>query len=252
MTPPLQSDLLRRRRAAAGMTLVEVLVALTILGTGVVILVSGAARALSVARRAQHYTNARHLLALVDLEQPVSSASELADAPESGEFEAPFELYHWTREAELFGPEQDRMYLVRTRILWSDRGSETEEQTVTLMRDTGVAASAGERDTDASATASGSTGVSSSGSRTGMGNTGGSVTSRAGGESQTRSGMRVKAPTRGSATGASGRRAPSGNMRPSNTGGARSDAPANTGSGGSPGAGRGGGGGGAARGGGGR
>jgi prepilin-type N-terminal cleavage/methylation domain-containing protein len=130
----------------AGMTLIEVLLALTILGTGVVILVTGAARSLSIARRAQHYSAAQHLLALVDLELPILTAGELAQAPESGTFEPPYELYRWERTAEFYGPEQDQLFLVRTRVTWSDRGSETSEEVVTLVRDTEAAIRDGARE----------------------------------------------------------------------------------------------------------
>lgn len=130
----------------AGMSLIEVLLALTILGAGVVILVTGAARSLSIARRAQHYSAAQHLLAVVDLELPVLTAGELEQSPESGTFEPPYELYRWERTAEIFGPEQDQLFLVRTRVFWSDRGSETSEEIVTLVRDTEAAIRDGARE----------------------------------------------------------------------------------------------------------
>lgn len=145
----------RPRHPRAGLTLIEVLLALTIIGLGVSILVVGAARALTVARRAYHYTTAQHLLALVDLEQPVVTAAELADDAEEGEFAAPYERYRWSRTAEVFGPEQDQIYLVRTRVSWSERGAENHEETLTLVRDQSQAAAAGGREGTSSSASDG-------------------------------------------------------------------------------------------------
>lgn len=167
---------LRRRH---GMTLIEAVIALMLLGTGIVILTTGAAQALSVARIARHYSQAQHLLALVDFEIPVESAYELYSAPESGDFNTPFEEYRWMREAEYFGPEEDQLFLVRTRIYWSDRGEESYEESLMLQRDTEAPVSTNVRDSEASAAAAGGGGTSGAASTT----------------TPTRPGMRVRSVT---------------------------------------------------------
>ncbi|MBP7274646.1 MAG: hypothetical protein KBA51_00410 [Kiritimatiellae bacterium] len=163
------------------MTLIEAIIALTLLATGIVILTTGAAQALSVARIARHYSHAQHLLALVDFEVPVESAYELYTAPESGEFNEPFDEYRWIREAEYFGPEEDQLFLVRTRVYWSDRGEETYEEALTLQRDLQAPVSSNVRDpAAASSDTSGNTGGASETSST---------------TTSTRPGMRVRSVT---------------------------------------------------------
>lgn len=142
-------------RSRRGLTLIETLLALTILGTGLSILVTGAARALTIARIAQHYSNAQFLLSSIDLEIPVATPYELYESPESGDFNPPYDIYRWTRTAEYFGPEEDQLFLIRTRVTWSDRGEDTFEETVTLARDRDAPVEAGARDTAESAAASG-------------------------------------------------------------------------------------------------
>ena len=216
----------RRRR---GLTLIETLLALTILGTGLSILVTGAARALTVARVAQHYSNAQFLLASVDLELPVTSPYELYQSPESGDFNPPYDLYRWSRSAEYFGPEDDQLFLIRTRVTWYDRGDDSYEEALTLERDREAPVDAGARDAAESAAASGGPGAGAGTSSTRTPRPGMRVRSV---QSQPRSndptsGSRARAPGREGAArfqrgdpAGSAREAPSGMSRPGGPDGA--------------------------------
>jgi prepilin-type N-terminal cleavage/methylation domain-containing protein len=60
----------RGRRSRAGLTLIEVMLALAILGVGLSVLVASAGRAMSVVKQVRHFTTARHLLDILDWSSP--------------------------------------------------------------------------------------------------------------------------------------------------------------------------------------
>lgn len=133
---------IRGRRRRAGLTLVEVLIAITILGVGIAVLVASTGRGLAVARKAKQFETARHLLAVVELEEPIEDLLELVDSEQSGEFEDPYHGYRWTRSAELVETETDRtmeiddnsgLYMIKTRVYWTDRGLDVFEESVTAQ-----------------------------------------------------------------------------------------------------------------------
>ena len=160
--------------ARQGMTLVEVLLALAILGVGLTVLVSTTARGLSIAKRARHFETARHLMSIVELENPIVTAdrddpADLVGQVEQGSFEAPLENYRWTREIEYFGPEQDRLFQVTTRIWWGETGGESFEESVTLLHSPSSTTDTGVRDSGPGVGAGDSaTGGSGTGLRAGM------------------------------------------------------------------------------------
>lgn len=134
----------RRRGRRSGLTLVEVLIAITILGVGIAVLVASTARGLAVARKAKYFETARHLLAVVELEEPIVDLLEVVDTEQSGEFETPYQDYRWTRTAELVETNPDPtttmqaddgsgLYKITTRVYWSDRGQQVFEETVTAQ-----------------------------------------------------------------------------------------------------------------------
>ncbi len=124
----------RSRHSRAGLTLVEVLMAIAVLGIGLSILVSSAGQALGVVKRSRHFETARHLFDIVELENPILEIETMVDQTESGGFEAPNDAYTWTRTVEPmfnFEEEETGFYVIRTRILWSDRGQQSYEEMVT-------------------------------------------------------------------------------------------------------------------------
>lgn len=122
------------RRRRAGLTLIETLLAVAILGIALSVLVAAAGQALGVVRRARHYATARHLLEIVELENPIPDLAEAAGMIESGGFDPPYADYSWERTVEpmldLMG-EETEYYVIRTRVRWSDRGQESFEELVT-------------------------------------------------------------------------------------------------------------------------
>ncbi len=122
------------RRRCQGLTLIETLLAVAILGISLSVLVAAAGQALGVVRRARNFATARHLLEIVELENPVPDLAEAAGTVETGGFDSPYDAYRWERTVEpvldLMG-EETQYYTVRTRVYWSDRGQETFEEVVT-------------------------------------------------------------------------------------------------------------------------
>ena len=129
MTPGGISSAVSRK----GFTLIEVMLAILILGIGLVVLVNSASRCLAVVKSARLYEDARHLIARVELEFPIDR-EEFSEGRESGNFEGRYGKYRWEREVSLSGEEEDGFYEVSTRILWSESGNRRgREEVVTYM-----------------------------------------------------------------------------------------------------------------------
>jgi len=115
------------------LTLIEVLLALTILSIGLFVMIATASRCLAVARQAKHYEKARHLLARVEVEEPLPLKEEIEEGTESGGFRGESSDYRWRRTIELVGEEEDALFEVTTRVMWSDRGQQAFEEVVTYL-----------------------------------------------------------------------------------------------------------------------
>ncbi len=122
-----------RLGSRAGLTLVEVMLALVILGTGLVALVTAAGRCISVARQAKNYETARELLALVEVEKPMQLEEKPEDIAGSGGFGSDYPGFRWVREIEQEGFEEDGLWRVTTQIHWTEDKTARREQVVTLV-----------------------------------------------------------------------------------------------------------------------
>lgn len=122
-----------RRSGRAGLTLIEVMLALVILGTGLVAMVTAAGRCISVARQAKNYETARELLARVEVENPLLLEEEPEDGNGSGSFSGDLREFRWSRSVEQEGFEEDGLWRVTTEILWTENKSARREQVVTLI-----------------------------------------------------------------------------------------------------------------------
>ena len=132
----------KRRASRQGLTLIEVLMALTIMGIGIAGLVAASSRCLAVARQAKNYENARRLLGDVEMKWQehlleLDEEEALEADSESWSFEAPFEGYTGLWELEEVSQEADDenegLFKLRLRISWSERGQENYEEVVTYL-----------------------------------------------------------------------------------------------------------------------
>lgn len=116
--------------AKRGMTLIEVLIALVILSIGVSSMMVAMSRCLSVVRTARNREVARSLLRRVDIEYPIER-KKMEETSESGDFEDA-EGYIWNRDI-LMVDEEERpgLFLVTTRVQWSERGRDSFEEITT-------------------------------------------------------------------------------------------------------------------------
>ena len=116
--------------AKKGLTLIEVLIALVILTVGVSSMMLAMSRCLSVVRTARNREVARGLLRQVDIENPIDRTT-IEEIDEEGEFED-LDGYVWLRNI-LMVDEEERpgLFLVTTRVQWSERGRDAFEEIIT-------------------------------------------------------------------------------------------------------------------------
>ena len=121
------------RHRRQGMTLIEVLLALAILGLGLAVLIECTARCLGVARRAKNFEAARYLLHRVELEHPLNGSDPVSAGVEEGMFAPPYENFSWSRTIVPAGLDTEPLFEVYTRITWADDQREATEETATMV-----------------------------------------------------------------------------------------------------------------------
>jgi prepilin-type N-terminal cleavage/methylation domain-containing protein len=116
-----------------GFTLVEVILAVVIVSTGLFVLLSVTAQALYIADAAKEYETARRLFALIEIEHPIQ-LDDIDEGSEDGDFDGEaFEGFSWQREIAFEGLEEDELFRITTRINWVIREEETFEEVTTLL-----------------------------------------------------------------------------------------------------------------------
>ena len=119
------------------MTLIEVLLAVVILGTALGALVEAASRALAVVRQARNYEQARHMLGRVDAENPLRLLDEISAGQTVGTFDGGPPGWTWTRTLEDFGAEDEQqggLFRLTTRVEWTQDGRRAAfEETVQML-----------------------------------------------------------------------------------------------------------------------
>lgn len=126
------SDLRHRCQGQAGLSLIEVMIALVILGSGISAMILATSRGLAVAYQAQQYETARRLIGQVDLEIPVD-LTEIEEGTRTGRFAGPFRDYSWSRETKLIEPEELEIYRIYTEVTWTERGRRVSESVETYL-----------------------------------------------------------------------------------------------------------------------
>ena len=126
-----------RRRARAGMTLIEVLLAVVILGMALGALIEAASRALAVVRQAANYEMARRMLGRVDAEEDIIWLRDtIEEGVKSGGFKDGPRGWSWERTLEdgVDGVEDEKhtgkLFQLTTRVFWSNGDRRGMEETV--------------------------------------------------------------------------------------------------------------------------
>lgn len=117
----------------AGLTLVEVMLALMVLGIGLTALIAAASRCLAVVRQSRSYETSRNLVNRVELEHPLQLEEKIEEGSDGGDFGFDYSGYRWSREIKLVGRKEDGLFEVRTRVMWSERGQESFDEVVTYL-----------------------------------------------------------------------------------------------------------------------
>ena len=118
------------------MTLVEVLLAVVILGLSLGALVEAASRSLAVVRQARNYELARRMLGRVDAEHPLWLEDEIAAGSDSGGFEGGPSGWSWTRTIEDLGADdeqQEGLFRMTIRVNWSQGDRAGAEEVVQML-----------------------------------------------------------------------------------------------------------------------
>ena len=116
----------------AGLTLIEVMLAITILGIGLTILISTTSKCLGVIRQAKNYETARHLIGRVEVEKPLQLEEKIEEGSDNGSF-SDVEGFTWTREIAIVGRKEVGLFSVRTEVAWSDSGKHRSEEVITYL-----------------------------------------------------------------------------------------------------------------------
>ncbi|TAN38580.1 MAG: prepilin-type N-terminal cleavage/methylation domain-containing protein [Verrucomicrobia bacterium] len=123
-----------KRTATSGMSLIEVLLALAILGIGLAVLIQAVSRCLAVVHKTRNYETARYLLQRLAAEHPLGMGQQIAAGAEDGNFDPPNEQFSWHREITPIGLEDEPLFQINTRIAWSnDGGHESAQETMTIV-----------------------------------------------------------------------------------------------------------------------
>ncbi len=136
-------NLLTRKKQQLGLTLVEVLMALAIMGIGVTGLVASASRCLAVVRKAKNYENARRLLGEVEIKlqehllEQEEAGDELEEESESWSLNPPYNHYTGTWSLVPVGEDEDSetagLFELRMRIAWANHGKESYEEITSYL-----------------------------------------------------------------------------------------------------------------------
>ena len=128
------------KNRSAAFTLVEVLLAVVILGISLSALLAAASQAMGVIRKARNFEVARRLLAQVEAESPLRLKDAIEEGSESGTFRGGPAGWTWTRTiAAVPSPVadddefSDGLFLVTTTVSWSDSGRNSSEETVRYL-----------------------------------------------------------------------------------------------------------------------
>ncbi len=116
-----------------GLTLLEVMLALVIIGLGVAALSTATSRCLALVTASKNYHQARYALELAELRFPLVELDDEMLNQEVGETEI-LPGFTFTRTAETpEAYEETGLSVIRSRVSWTGYGSNTFEETVRYL-----------------------------------------------------------------------------------------------------------------------
>lgn len=112
------------RQSQAGMTLIEVVLAASLLAVGVTAILTAASRCMAVMRKAKNYQVAEWTLGNGEVDHPVLATNDIEDL-EVAEVDYP-NGFRFSRSVE-DDEDDDGLHVVRTRVTWGEQGQKVEE-----------------------------------------------------------------------------------------------------------------------------
>ena len=113
-----------------GMTLVEVMLAVAILGVGFAVLLTAASRCLAAVKMARGYQEAEWTFSMGEAENPLfvtNDVESLIVAPTTYD-----NGFTFSRDIE-DDEDEDGLYVVRARVTWSERGRKSFDEVVSYI-----------------------------------------------------------------------------------------------------------------------
>ncbi len=122
----------------AGFTLLEVLLAVVILGTSLTIFFTAAHQGLDVVIDARAYQQARTFLQQLELEEPLD-LEDLDEGEDRGTLDGGDQgTVQWKRIVTYEGEEEDELFHIRTEIVWGQQGEYSESVDTLLHKPTAM------------------------------------------------------------------------------------------------------------------
>lgn len=113
-------------------TLIEVMLAMLILGVALGVLLTGASRCLAVMKVAQNYQTAQWVMGMGEQEYPPSYTNDIKELNvEPKRYENGFVFSRTVEDDE----DEDGIFVLRTRVQWTERNKEAYEENVRLVYD---------------------------------------------------------------------------------------------------------------------
>ena len=118
----------KAERTLSGLTLIEVVLAVSLLSIGLTVLLTAVSRCLNVIKLAKNYQTAQWVLGMGELDYPLIETNDLTTLNVDGE--KYLDDFIFSREAEEEDEEKDGLYVVRTKVSISGRVGKPLEEIV--------------------------------------------------------------------------------------------------------------------------
>ena len=119
-------------RKRGGFSLIEVLLAVLILGISLSVFFGALGQGVAIVGSAREYEISRTLLNRVEMIDPLD-LDDFDEGETGGTFGGDFRNYRWRRIVRLHSTEEDELYHIETRVEWGDARAPFTESVETLL-----------------------------------------------------------------------------------------------------------------------
>lgn len=119
-------------KTRGGFSLIEVLLAMLVLGLSLMAFFHAVSQGTALVAEARDYETARMLLNQLDVIEPLD-LEDFSDGETGGFFDGEFRNHRWRRVITLAGREEDEFYHIETRVEWGDTRDPRVESVETYL-----------------------------------------------------------------------------------------------------------------------